>query len=95
MPGKMIPRKIKIKRQVKGSVIGSRPRPMSGAEYDRSRSGANTLGPDFAASRRATGGKVYDPTKVGITNMSGYIGEYGDVYKKLNTKQARTGRKKV
>ncbi len=95
MPGKMIPRKVKAKRYVKGSVIGGRPRPMSGAEYDRSRSGANTLGPNFAANRRATGGKVYDPTKVGLFNMSGYIGEYKDVYKKLNLQTASKKRKKV
>lgn len=95
MPGKIKPQKIRIKRPVKGSVIGARPRPMSGAEYERSRSGANTLGPNFAASRHATGGKVYDPKKVGLFNMSGYIGEYKDVYKKLNLQTASKKRKKV
>jgi len=88
----MIPRKIRVKRQVKGSKPNNRP--MSGAEYDRSRSGANTLGPNFADKRRATGGNVYDPKKVDLFNMSGFIGKYKYVYpERLEAK--RGGRKKV
>ena len=92
MPGKIKPQKIRIKRIVKGSVKTNRP--MSGAEYDRSRSGANTLGPNFADKRRATGGKVYDPKKVGLFNMSGLIGDYKYIYPKRQEAK-RGGRKKV
>lgn len=91
MPGKIKPQKIRIKRIVKGSVKTNRP--MSGAEYDRSRSGANTLGPNFADKRRATGGKVYDPRKVNLFNMSGFVGEYKTLYGKKQ--EAKTGRRKV
>lgn len=93
MPGKMIPRKIRVKRQVKGSKPNNRP--LSGAEYDRSRTTQlGSLGPSFADRRRATGGKVYDPKKVDIFNMSGYIGEYKYLYPKRQEAK-RGGRKKV
>lgn len=95
MPGKIKPQKIRIKRPVKGSVPNRRP--LSGAEYDRMRTvHLGSLGPSFADKRVATGGKVYDPKRVDIFNMSGYIGKYKDVYNlKSKIREARTGRKKV
>lgn len=93
MPGKIKPQKIRIKRIVKGSKASNRP--LSGAEYDRMRTvNLGSLGPSFADRRRATGGKVYDPKKVDLFNMSGLIGDYKYIYPKRQEAK-RGGRKKV